>query len=235
MIRSRPLAVALALTAAACSAPPYPDPRQTDEALEAGAILPLPVTGDWPRLGLQWTYRVVAEGFSAAEEFPPRIAYRLTAQDEMGHPWSGWWMYGADRAMEFTGATIEVDDVFFHPPRELGFSQLQFAPFPEAVPGHPSVKEGVLTLGEGHGEREGQSVFTTHTNVGRASVAAPAGKFDDAWRVEANSKPVEGSPGWTARFWWVPRVGWVRLEWARGDGARLEMLLTGVRQVRRDE
>src|SRR5207244_6687895 len=111
-----------------------PNPAQTDEALEEGRVLPLPITGEWPRLGIQWSYEVHASGFPPSEHFPPRIAYRLTARDDMGHPWSGFWMYGKGRGMATTGATSRDNYVFFHPPRLDEFAFLEYAPFPEGPP-----------------------------------------------------------------------------------------------------
>ena len=213
-----------------CAPRALPDPAQTDEALDEGSVLAVPVAGAWPRLGLQWTYEVAADGFPADAEFPARIAYRLTTTNEQGHPWCGWWMYGTGRGMEFTGATIEDDDVFFHPPRIFGFSDLEYAPFPEARPGRKETVTGELKLGEGYDDA-GKKVAIVHRNVGESPVVVPAGTFDHAWLVEGETKPFAGNPGWTSRMWWQDRVGWIRMEWVRGDGRRIELHLAAVRQV----
>lgn len=214
-----------------CAQPTLPDPAQTDAALDEGSVLPVPIEGAWPRLGLQWTYEVTALGFPPGDhEFPARIAYRLTTTNAEGHPWCGWWMYGSGRGMEFTGATIEDHDVFFHPPRIFGFSDLEYAPFPEASPGRKGTLKGELTLGEGYDEA-GSKVAAVHRNVGESPVEAPVGRFERAWLVEANTDAFNAMPGWTARLWWQDRVGWIRMEWERGDGRRIELRLAAVRQV----
>jgi len=209
-----------------------PRPAATDAALDEGRVLSLPVAGDWPRLGVQWTYEVSASGFPPNERFPSRIGYRLTATDAMGHPWSGWWMYGTGRGMDETGATIRDDHVFFHPPRLDEFAQLQFAPWPIAEPGTPQVVRETLTLGKGYGDDEGKTHETVRRDVGRKPVTTPAGTFDDAWYVEGEAPSFGRGPSWKGRFWWATRVGWVAMEWDGGDGRRLALRLTAVRDVR---
>ena len=75
MPRARPAWAVLLLAglAAACGATPLPDPAQTDEALVEGRVLPLPIEGSWPRLGLQWTYEVVATGVTLEAHDPDAI------------------------------------------------------------------------------------------------------------------------------------------------------------------
>ncbi|MHC4136659.1 MAG: hypothetical protein ACYTDU_02570 [Planctomycetota bacterium] len=213
------------LLAASCASIRLPDPPQTDEALAEGRVLTLPVEDPFPRLGIQWTYQVSHVGFGKDADFPPRIAYRLTARRDMGHPWAGWWMYGSDRGMAYTGATIEPHDVFFHPPRAFGFSVLQWAPWPIATPGEPGRKDAELTFGEGWGKREGERVRKTHVDIGPRSVDVPAGRFAGAWYVEASS------PGWSGRFWWADRVGFLRMVFANDDGRRIRLDLLAVRQI----
>jgi hypothetical protein len=215
-------ALLVALAAAACASS-LPTPAQTDEALDEGEILPLPIAGAFPRLGLQWTYRVELRGFGNDANFPPRIAYRLTDRNAMGHPWAGWWMYGPGRGMDKTGATIEPGNVFFHPPRIHGFSVLQWAPWPAAKPGKPGRTGATLVLGEGWGTSEGETVKKERLDIGPRRVEVPAGAFAEAWYVEGTA------PGWSGCFWWVERVGWARMEFAAEDGRRIVLDLLAVR------
>jgi hypothetical protein len=224
--------VLLAVALVGCGGERLASPAMTDEALEEGRVLSLPITGEWPRLGIQWTYDVLASGFPPAEKFPPRIAYRLTATDDMGHPWSGPWMYGTGRGMDTTGATIRDDYVFFHPPRLDEFGQLEYAPWPTGSPGHEGRSESTLTLGQGYGEAEGKTLTGVERDLGWGAVSAPAGTFERAWRVEGETPSFAKGPAWKGRFWWVPRVGWVAMEWDGSDGRHLEMRLAAVHDVR---
>jgi hypothetical protein len=208
-----------------------PDPRPTDEALVEGRVLTLPVEGAWPRLGIQWTYQVTASGFPAGASFPPRIAYRLTTTEDMGHPWTGWWLYGKSPFTETTGATIRDDDVYFHPPRVGDFRQLEYTPWPQGTPGRARTWNRTLTLGTGW-KAEGKEIVSVQRDLGWEKATAPAGAFDRAWHVDGTTPPFEDGPSWKADFWWVPRVGWVLLRWEGSDGRRLELRLEAVRDVR---
>ncbi|MGH7162622.1 MAG: hypothetical protein ACREID_03990 [Planctomycetota bacterium] len=214
-----------ALLSAACSTPSLPHPDQTDEALVEGRVLDLPVDGDFPRLGLQWTYRVEHSGWPEDAELPPRIAYRLTSRHDMGHPWAGWWCYGAGRGMEKTGATMEPDDVYWHPPRIFAFAALEWAPWPVATPGSATLKRSTLVLGEGWTGREGERIEKISHDIGPRPVDTPAGRFEAVWHVEGKS------PGWTGRFWWLERGGFVKMQFLADDGRKLELSLEAQRQV----
>jgi hypothetical protein len=224
-------AVCVGAVLAGCGKEGLPNPAQTDEALVEGRVLALPVEGAWPRLGIQWTYRVTASGFPAGEKFPPRIAYRLTTTDDMGHPWSGWWMYGKGRGMATTGAKIRDDYVFFHPPRLDEFGQLEYAPWPTADVGRPGMTKETLTLGKGYGSAEGKTVETTRRDLDWEKATVPAGSFERAWHVDGSTAAFQKGPSWKGDFWWVPRVGWTTMRWEGGDGRRLELTLEAVRDV----
>lgn len=134
-------------------------------------------------------------------------------------------MYSGEKIMAFTGATIEPRDVYFHPPRRLGFRVLQWAPWPAASPGLKGTTHSELVLGEGWGEREGQRISKILRDIGVVSIKVPAGGFADAWYVEGTS------PNWSGRFWWVPRVGFVRMIFKANDGRRIELVLLDVRST----
>jgi hypothetical protein len=216
----------------ACSSREVQDPEATDEALSEGTLLSIPVGDPFPRLGLQWTYEASIQGFGSDCSCPPRVAYRLTAREEAGHPWAGWWIKGKGRPMEFVGSTISKDQVFFHPPRffpfqgEVSLTYLQLAPWPVAHPGKTGKTTTRLVMDPNWraitGEKEVQKEYV---DVGPRPVEVPAGRFETAWYVEGSS------PGWTGRFWWVDRVGWARMVFAADDGRTVELKLTDVRSV----
>jgi hypothetical protein len=228
-----PLAV-MSLTA--CSSPGHPSagagvPQATDEEISRGERIALPVAEPFPRLGLQWTYAASINGFGKDFSCPPRVAFRLTAQNEAGHPWAGWWLKGKGRPMEFTGATIAKDRVFFHPPRlfpfegEVAVTYLQVAPWPVARPGKPGKTTTRLVMDANWravtGEKE---VVKTYEDVGVRAIEVPAGRFD-AWYVEGVS------PGWKGGFWWVDQVGWARMLFTAEDGRTVDLRLAEVRWV----
>ncbi len=223
---------ALVIAAASCGAPQLPAPTDAEAALSEGTLLALPIDDPFPRLGLQWVYDASISRFPAAVA-PPRIAYRLTRADEGEFPWEGWWIKGAGRAMEFTGARIEKDRVFFHPPRlfpfegDLALTYLQVAPWPVATPGKTGKKTTMLVMDAGWQAVTGlKEVVKVYEDVGRRPIEVPAGKFEDAWYVEGSS------PGWKGQFWWVDRVGWARMLFAAEDGRTVDLKLAEVRWVR---
>jgi hypothetical protein len=218
------VAAAFPLLIVACNGSARPVSPRADPALAHGEPVPLPVPGEFPRLGLRWTYRVVAE--QLGDGIPRRIAYQLTGRNAAGHPWVGWWLYQDESEMEWTGATIEPDSVFFHPPRLGAFRVLEMAPWPIARPGAKSRSMSTLTLGKGWGKDEGRSVQKTMEDVGFRAVSVPAGEFKEAWYVRGWSE------GWQAEFHWVDRVGFVRMWFRADDGRGLEMSLEDVRFVR---
>jgi hypothetical protein len=134
--------------------------------------------------------------------------------------------------MEYVGATIRKDHVFFHPPRlfpfqgESAVTYLQLAPWPVANPGKPGKTSARLimdpTWREITGEKE---VLKTYEDQGPRPVEVPAGRFESAWYVEGSS------PGWTGRFWWVDRVGWARMIFAADDGRMIDLKLADVRWI----
>lgn len=227
---TRSMILAAVLVAACSGSRGLPDPTVTDEGFTEGRVLELPVEGEFPRLGIQWNYDVDHGGFPKEEYVPARTAYRLTKRDAMGHPWSGWWIYGTPpegvtlRA-EQTGATIEEDDVFFHPPREYAFVATEWAPWPIARPGEPGKRATQLTLGEGWGENEGQVIEKVYEEKGGQRFEVGGRVYDDCWLVEGSSK------GWKGRFWWVARVGWIRMEFVADDGRKQELSLREVRLI----
>jgi hypothetical protein len=223
---------ALALLAAPCllasCARQAHAPTATDAAFAEGTVVALPVSGQFPRLGLQWTYEVAWTG-DWKEHVPRRAAYRLTERDGMGHPWVGWWIYGTppdsvELVTEQTGATIEDDNVFFHPPRTYAFRAVEWAPWPIASRS-AGRRQSTLTLGEGWGEHQGQRVVKTYQEVGGHAVTVPAGAFAGAWLVKGESA------GWRGEFCWVDRVGWASMSFVADDGRRVDLRLLDVRQV----
>jgi hypothetical protein len=220
---------ALAILAASCGAPQVPAPSDPEKALAEGSLLTLPVDDPFPRLGLQWVYEASISGFQGAVA-PPRIAYRLATAGEGEFSWEGWWITG--RAMELTGASIEKDKVFFHPPRlfpfqgDVALTYLQVAPWPVATPGKTGKKTTKLVMDATWEAVTGlKEVVKTYEDVGMRPVEVPAGKFEEAWYVEGSS------PGWKGQFWWVDRVGWARMLFAADDGRTVDLKLAEVRWV----
>jgi hypothetical protein len=207
--------------------PPGRDWNPRDWELMDGTILSLPVLGDFPRIGLQWTYALRAEGYASDTPLPARVAFRVTDRDQLGHPWAGWWLYERTPVGEQTGFTIRPREVFFHPPRCLVMRELQFAPWPIARPGRPGERRHTLAIGEGWGTDAGRTIEKRMRDIGRQAVEVPAGRFAEAWFVEGES------PDWTGQFWWVERVGFVRMVFRNQDGRSIELALLDVRQVDR--
>ncbi len=107
----------------------------------------------------------------------------------------------------------------------LALRILEWAPFPVAKPGHTGSEESQLTLGAGWGDYEGTTVPTTRTDVGQRAVEVPLGQFENAWYVEGRT------PDWEAKFWWVHRVGFVRMLYSATDGRQLDFELEEIRSV----
>ena len=217
------LLLSAALMPACASRNDAPAAPAPDLELQHGRVLKLPIEGSFPRLGLRWTYVVKVEGGEL--RVPPRLAYQLTGRDAAGHPWAGWWMYQGIEEAEWTGATITPGYVFFHPPRLGVFRQLQWAPWPTAKPDEPGRASIELVFGQGWGEHEGKRIRKMLTNVGYRSVSVPAGEFERAWYVEGTSE------GWTGEFFWVERVGFVRMVFAKTGQFRIVLDLEDARLV----
>lgn len=122
---------------------------------------------------------------------------------------------------------IDSDEVFFHPPRHSGFWVLEYAPFPQATPGHASTVDSVLHVPEDWCEAGSlaQDVPIRIENLGFVSTAVPAGYFERGWLVRSES------PRWRAEFIWVERVGFVRMAWTSSQGHSLTLELAEVRDV----
>jgi hypothetical protein len=203
-----------------------PEPAFANSVFVEGETLRFPVK-QFPQLGMQWTYTAAYSGFKDVPDPPTRVAYRLTQRDQMEHEWAGWWIFGTWPHHEFTGATIRPDNVYFHPPRSDFFSTLEDAPWPCATPGVESETESTLRVPTGlfGPKREVRKVRRDLGWTDVKEMSIPAGRFDKAWYTEG------ASSGWTGRFYWVERVGFVRMSFAAADGRAIDLRLISVRST----
>lgn len=194
-----------------------------------GKPLSLPVAGEFPRAGLQWTYSVKVLGAKPGERFSPWVVYRfqdaVKRKDGLKKLWACEYYYGgAPSLVNVSFESVLPDFVGFHPPRALSFVMLEWAPFPNVQPGGGDEWSVKLYLGS-WATFNGEAVLASYHQFPGQAVSSALGRFPNAVRVEA------ATPRWHGTFWWVPRVGWLRWLWQSNDGRTIELQLTQVRQI----
>jgi hypothetical protein len=198
-------------------------PFGTKAAASEPVPLNLPIPGEFPRTGLEWTYEVRHAGIPEPAALSATVSYRLGSSDRLGRLWESLYFHGGRLPQEASTERIESDGIIaFHPPRSRGFRMLEWAPFPVARPGHVGTREGSLRLGRGWEPHVGTVIPHTYRDVGYRPVEVPAGRFDRAWYVHGST------PEWEGHFWWVARVGWARMAFLAKDGREIELSLVGV-------
>jgi hypothetical protein len=185
--------------------------------MEAGAAK------TFPRLGQEWIYWVENAGFAEGDRTVSLITYRI----ESPHPDKKRWLtsitYGELVAITMSREYITEESILFHPPRALAYRSLQWAPFPRAHPNNTGVFHDEFILGPGWAPPAGETIPQTYEEIGFTEVEVPMGRFAQAWLVEGTT------PLWNASFWWVERVGFVRMEFNDNNGRTVKLLLREIK------